>query len=229
LISVGDLEAAVTILLATPPNNPLFYMDALRAVSLASAVSPALHELAVKVVAANMVGTEDSLSGTHLLCAVGRYQEACSQLQDAGRWIDAATLAATHLEGSDHARVLERWAEHVLHNEHNLWRAMMLYVAAGALMEALDILRKANQPDTAAMFLLACHESKVRARASMNAAAAVKDCPPMIIDSKASANTLDLPGKLPQHLEEIQAVCEYYGQYQRLLAHMCTGITAFVD
>jgi hypothetical protein len=46
---VGDLEAAVTILLATPPNNPLFYMDALRAVSLASAVSPALHELAVKV------------------------------------------------------------------------------------------------------------------------------------------------------------------------------------
>jgi len=26
------------------------------------------------------------------------------QLQDAGRWIDAATLAATHLQGSDHAR-----------------------------------------------------------------------------------------------------------------------------
>ncbi len=41
---MGDLEAEVTILLATPPNNPLFYMDALRAVSLASAVSPALHE-----------------------------------------------------------------------------------------------------------------------------------------------------------------------------------------
>jgi hypothetical protein len=32
------------------------------------------------VIAANMVGTEDSLSGTHLLCAVGRYQEACSQV-----------------------------------------------------------------------------------------------------------------------------------------------------
>lgn len=27
-----------------------------------------------------------------------------SQLQDAGRWVDAATLAATHLQGSDHAR-----------------------------------------------------------------------------------------------------------------------------
>ena len=46
---MGDFEAAVTLLLATPPNNPLFYMDALRAVSLASAVSTGLHELAVKV------------------------------------------------------------------------------------------------------------------------------------------------------------------------------------
>ncbi|GKE70887.1 WD repeat-containing protein 11 isoform X1, partial [Tanacetum coccineum] len=41
------------------------------------------------VVAANMVETDRSLSGTHLLCAVGRYQEACSQLQDAGCWTDA--------------------------------------------------------------------------------------------------------------------------------------------
>jgi len=40
---------------------------------------------------------------------------------------------------------------------------MMLYVAAGVLVEAQDILRKANQPDKAAMFLLACHEAKVSA------------------------------------------------------------------
>lgn len=49
LIAICDFESAVTLLLATPPNNPLFYMDALRAVSLASAVSTGLHELAVKV------------------------------------------------------------------------------------------------------------------------------------------------------------------------------------
>jgi len=49
LIAIGDFESAVTLLLATPPDNPLFYMDALRAVSLASAVSTGLHELAVKV------------------------------------------------------------------------------------------------------------------------------------------------------------------------------------
>lgn len=86
----------------------------------------------MKVVAANMVRSDRSLSGTHLLCSVGRYQEACSQvrfclklfrenlneasdpkiclmceslqLQDAGCWTDSATLAATHLNGSDYAR-----------------------------------------------------------------------------------------------------------------------------
>jgi len=35
----------------------------------------------MKVVAANMVRSDRSLSGTHLLCSVGRYQEACSQVR----------------------------------------------------------------------------------------------------------------------------------------------------
>ncbi|ESQ29854.1 hypothetical protein EUTSA_v10011188mg [Eutrema salsugineum] len=122
LISVGNLEAAVSLLLSSAPDSPYFYPNALRAVALSSAVSKSLLDLALKVVAANMVRTDSSLSGTHLLCAVGRHQEACSQLQDSGRWTDAATLAATHLEGSDYARVLQRWADHVLHAEHNVWR-----------------------------------------------------------------------------------------------------------
>ncbi|EMS63946.1 WD repeat-containing protein 11 [Triticum urartu] len=158
LVSLGNLEAAVSLLLSTPPEGTNFYPNALRAVVLSSAVSRSLHELAVKVVAANMVRTDKSLSGTHLLCAVGKYQEACSQLQDAGCWIDAATLAATHLRGSDYARVLQRWAGFVLRGEQNMWRALILYVAAGALPEALETLRSNQRPDTAALFLLACHE-----------------------------------------------------------------------
>uniref|UniRef100_A0A453N8G6 WDR11 TPR domain-containing protein n=1 Tax=Aegilops tauschii subsp. strangulata TaxID=200361 RepID=A0A453N8G6_AEGTS len=79
LVSLGNLEAAVSLLLSTPPEGTNFYPNALRAVVLSSAVSRSLHELAVKVVAANMVRTDKSLSGTHLLCAVGKYQEACSQ------------------------------------------------------------------------------------------------------------------------------------------------------
>jgi hypothetical protein len=80
LVSLGNLETAVSLLLSTPPEGSNFYPNALRAVVLSSAVSRSLHELAVKVVAANMVRTDKSLSGTHLLCAVGRYQEACSQV-----------------------------------------------------------------------------------------------------------------------------------------------------
>lgn len=39
------------------------------------------YHVIIKVVAANMVRTDRSLSGTHLLCAVGRHQEACSQVR----------------------------------------------------------------------------------------------------------------------------------------------------
>lgn len=228
LVAVGELEDAVTLLLSTPPDSPYFYVDALRAVALSSAVSSALHELAVKVVAANLVGTDKSLSGTHLLCAVGRYQEACSQLQDAGCWTDAATLAATHLQGSDYARVLQRWADHALHNDHNIWRAILLYVAAGALHEALAVLRDAQEPDTAAMFLLACHEIKMKVTSQKSG---VECSVSQKSDSgdQGNADSLDLPGDLNKQKEDVSAVCEYYGHYQRTLVHLCTDLAPVLD
>ncbi|MCO5563310.1 hypothetical protein L7F22_016950 [Adiantum nelumboides] len=223
LVSIGDFEAAVTLLLSSSPNSATFYVDALRAVSLASAVSPALHELAVKVVAANLVATENSLSGTHLLCAVGCYQEACTQLQDTGRWVDAATLAAAHLQGTDYSRVLQRWAEYVLHNEKNLWRAMILYVAAGALADALAALRDAKQPDSAAMFLLACHELKSLALPqSLETSELEASWTNQVEENEAIG--LNLPGDLNHKEEEMRAVCDFYGQYQIALAHSCTGV-----
>ncbi|KAE7998910.1 hypothetical protein FH972_003405 [Carpinus fangiana] len=221
LVSVGNLEAAVSLLLSTPPESSYFYANALRAVALSSAVSRSLLELAVKVVAANMVRTDRSLSGIHLLCAVGRYQEACSQLQDAGCWTDAATLAATHLKGSDYSRVLQRWAEHVLRAEHNIWRALILYVAAGSLQEVLVALREAQQPDTAAMFILACHEIHAEIIADLGNS-----------DDESSSLTKDklhsLPGLDPEN-EDVVAVSEFYGQYQRKLVHLCMDSQPFSD
>ncbi|XP_070044118.1 uncharacterized protein [Nicotiana tomentosiformis] len=216
LVSIGNLEAAVSLLLSTPPESSYFYANALRAVALSSAVSTSLLELAVKVVAANMVRTDRSLSGTHLLCAVGRYQEACSQLQDAGCWTDAATLAATHLKGTDYARVLLRWAQHVLHSEHNIWRALILYVAAGALPEALAALRGAQQPDTAAMFILACREIHSEYLSSLDD------------ELRSSDKLVNLPGLNPES-EDVTAVGEYYGQYQRKLVHLCMDSQPFSD
>lgn len=221
LVSVGNLEAAVSLLLSTSPESHYFYANALRAVALASAVSVSLLELAVKVVAANMVRTDKSLSGTHLLCAVGRHQEACSQLQDAGCWTDAATLAATHLKGSDYSRVLQRWADHVLHNEHNLWRALILYVAAGAFREALTALREAHQPDTAAMFIVACREIQSDILANMDDA----DREP---GSLIKERLLGLPELSPEN-EQVIVADELYGQYQRKLVHLCMDSQPFSD
>lgn len=220
LVSVGNLEVAVSLLLSTPPESSFFYPNALRAIALSSAVSTSMLELAVKVVAANMVRTDRSLSGTHLLCAVGRYQEACSQLQDAGCWTDAATLAATHLKGSDYARVLYRWADHVLHYEHNIWRALILYVAAGGLQEALAALREAQLPETAAMFILACRETHEDFLSSLD------------FDDESNSTIKDklqyLPGLNPES-EDVIAVHEYYGQYQRKLVHLCMDSQPFSD
>ncbi|CAM8960182.1 unnamed protein product [Rhodiola kirilowii] len=215
LVSVGNLEGAVSLLLSSSPESPYFYANALRAVALSSAVSKSLLELAVKVVAANMVRTDKSLSGTHMLCAVGRYQEACSQLQDAGCWTDAATLAATHLKGSDYARVLQRWADKVIRTEHNIWRALILYVAAGAIQEALAALRQAQQPDTAAMFILACREIHA-------------DIITSIDESEIKDLQLALPGLNPDN-EEVIAVAEYFVEYQKKLVHLCMDSQPFAD
>ncbi|KAG0455304.1 hypothetical protein HPP92_024596 [Vanilla planifolia] len=223
LISVGDLEGAVALLLSTPPEGSNFYSNALRAVALSSAVSRSLHELAVKVVAANMVRTDKSLSGTHLLCAVGRHQEACSQLQDAGFWIDAATLAATHLHGSDYARVLQRWADFVLHSEHNIWRAMILYVASGALNVALGVLRNAKLPDSAAMFLVACHEiyAQILRSESQYSDEQLEE----MVNTKSK---FLLPSKSLED-DDVVAVSEFYGEYQRKLVHLCMDSMPLFD
>ncbi|XP_071693152.1 uncharacterized protein [Rutidosis leptorrhynchoides] len=220
-VTVGNLNAAVNLLLSTPPESAFFYPNALRAVALSSAVSRDLNELAVKVVAANMVRTDRSLSGTHLLCAVGRYQEACSQLQDAGCWTDAATLAATHLKGTDYARVMQRWAGHVLNKEHNLWRALIMYVAAGSLQDALVALREAQQPDTAAMFVIACQEVHAEYLNNLEdpndeSSAAIKE------------KLLVLRGLNPQS-DQVIAVGDLYTQYQQKLVHLCMESPPYSD
>ncbi|KAG5404864.1 hypothetical protein IGI04_010983 [Brassica rapa subsp. trilocularis] len=198
LVSVGNLEGAVSLLLSTSPDSSYFYPNALRAVALSTSVSKSLVELAVKVVAANMVRPDRSLSGTHLLCSVGRYQEACSQLQDAGCWTDSATLAATHLDGSDYARVLQRWATHVMQTEHDIWRGVMLYIAIGAFEQALAAFRKAEQPETAAIFILACQE------------------------------TLANSWSIDDDNEDVIAITKCYELYQEKLVHICMDSPPFL-
>lgn len=92
-------------------------------------------------------------------------------------------------------------------------RALILYVAAGALHEALAALREAQLPDTAAMFILACREIR---------AEIVSDLSITDDESSSSVNDkiLNLQALDPVN-EDVIAVDEYFGQYQRKLVHLC--------
>ncbi|KAG8069699.1 hypothetical protein GUJ93_ZPchr0006g43817 [Zizania palustris] len=144
------------------------------------------------------------------------------QLQDAGCWVDAATLAASHLHGSDYARVLQRWADYVLRGELNMWRALILYVAAGALPEALETLRKNQRPDTAAMFLLACHEiySQITTESDHS--------DDMSGPTSEQSRKLVFPSKNVDD-EDLIAVSEVFGQYQQKLIHVCMDAEPTAD
>lgn len=97
-----------------------------------------------------------------------------------------------------------------------------MYVAAGAMQDALMALRDAQQPDTAAMFMLACHEIYADFVASLD----------FMEEASSSATTKGklfvLPGLDPNN-DEVIAVGEYFGLYQRKLIHLCMDSQPFSD
>lgn len=97
-----------------------------------------------------------------------------------------------------------------------------MYVAAGALQEALAALREAQQPDTAAMFVLACRETHA------DFAASRLDLEEVESSSSIKEKPLLSPGLNPEN-EDVIAVGEYFGQYQRKLVHLCMDSQPFSD
>nr|POF24531.1 hypothetical protein CFP56_78749 [Quercus suber] len=126
--------------------------------------------------------------------------------------------------------MLQRWDEHTLPAEHNIrryispmavlnmiffllicselnmasCRASILYVGAGALQEALAALREAQQPDTAAMFILACRE--IYAEIIADLGDLDDESSYLVKDKLRNLPVLD-PGN-----EDVIAVGECYGQ-----------------
>lgn len=103
-----------------------------------------------------------------------------------------------------------------------LFRALILYVAAGALQEALATLRESQQPDTAAMFVLACREIHAEFISNLENSDDESD------SHSLKDKLLKLPGLDPEN-EDVIAVCEYYGQYQRKLVHLCMDSLPYSD
>lgn len=99
-------------------------------------------------------------------------------------------------------------------------RALILFVAAGSLREALAALREAQLPVTAAMFLLACHEIYAQIISEGG-----NESSEISINEKEA---LRLPGKNLDE-EDLAAVSEYYGEYQRKLAHLCMDAVPALD
>lgn len=92
---------------------------------------------------------------------------------------------------------------------------MILYVAAGAIHEAFAALRDAKLPDTAAMFLVACHEIY----AQMRSESQFSD-EPLVEGTVDGQVKFILPCKNMED-EDVYAVSEFYGEYQRKLVHLC--------
>lgn len=91
-------------------------------------------------------------------------------------------------------------------------------MAAGALQEALAALRQAQLPDTAAMFIVVCREIHAEYLSQMDSEE----------DASSKEKVLNLPGLNPTS-EEVVAVGEFFGQYQRKLVHLCMDSRPFAD
>ncbi|KAE8701571.1 hypothetical protein F3Y22_tig00110540pilonHSYRG00018 [Hibiscus syriacus] len=112
--------------------------------------------------------------------------------------------------------------EFLLHKQPNsMTKALILFVAAGSMQEALAALREAQQPDTAAMFILAYRE--IHTEFFTNLVGLEDESGSSIDDS-----VVDLPGLNPAY-DDVIAVGEYFGEYQRKLVHLCMDAQPFLD
>lgn len=96
-------------------------------------------------------------------------------------------------------------------------------MAAGSLQEALAALREVQQPDTVAMFVLACKEIHSEIVTEISSQDQESE-----FDYGEGTVMTDLPGLEPGK-EEVAAVCEYFQQYQRKLVHLCMDSQPYTD
>lgn len=96
-------------------------------------------------------------------------------------------------------------------------------MAAGSLQEVLAALREVQQPDTVAMFVLACTEIHSDIANELSSQEEESE-----FASGEGTVPPDLPGLEPGK-EEVTAVCEYFQQYQRKLVHLCMDSHPYID
>jgi hypothetical protein len=185
LISLGDYQGAVGLLLSTPPNNTArYYRDALCALGLAYAVGQSsqlnstdysssnnnsyssedgsLFSQAAKII--SVTSAFDSLLGVPLLSAIGHTSEAVNLLLDAKIHPKLYGCAASMIAGALHDRTervvaIEKWVGAEFRGRP--WSAAGVLVGAGAIGAACGVLREAGFPDAEVALLTAWKDAGI--------------------------------------------------------------------
>ena len=157
LICLDDVNAAVSLLLTSPPeatpasgSNAAFYRDALCALGLAYSTLPdenSLFAQAARVIAINAsTGLDDSLISIPLLYATGKYSEVVETLQSNDMWLCAAALAASRLKDrpTELNTALLAFAEHVAFRRGAVWLAVGVLIGGRMYDQAVQLLVDLN-------------------------------------------------------------------------------------
>ena len=173
-ICLGDVETAVSKLLATPPSKSArFYRDAMCSLGMAYAcasehlqrkendLAGSLFVQAARVIAMNAATSGDSLVGVPLLYATSKYDEVIDILQQNSMWSLSATLAAQKLSDEARRRPLEKVAHHVSTRKGLVWQAVNILIGTEQYSKAIDIMLNNQMYDRAKGLLEALDEAEM--------------------------------------------------------------------
>ena len=159
-LTLGQKEKAMELLLETPPDNPMYYADVLKACVVAASLSPDTFRNTVKLVATSLIANGSVDEGVQLLSLIGKSLDACRYLQSHDRWIEAAQLAKLTLKYDDAGHIYKKWVDHLV-SEGQLMEAVEIEITLGEFDIALALLHKANLFEISALFILAAQEQGI--------------------------------------------------------------------
>jgi hypothetical protein len=162
-ICLGDIEAAVSILLASPPGiSKRFYRDALCSLGMAYAcaterlqipgneLATSLFVQAARVIAINAATAGDSLVSVPLLYSTSKYSQVVDILQQNQMWLCSASLAATKLSEVEMREPIVKLAQHLAKRQGMVWKALGILIGSRQYSEAIDMMMECRMVDRAA-------------------------------------------------------------------------------
>jgi len=165
LFGAEERRRGIALLLSSQLEGAAATQDWLMACLVAGFVSPDAQRETVAAAVERLMRADQLELAIPLLCLIGEGEDACSRLQQRGRWEQAAALAKTALDGGARARVLRRWAEQ-LHTRGETARSVEVLLSLGETQAVIERLLEAADYDAAALLLLALREADARAQRS---------------------------------------------------------------